>query len=351
MEFKDKIKALGERIKKTKDRVTTEEATKNAFIMPIIKELGYDIFNPMEVVPEFVCDVGIKKGEKIDYAIMKDNAPILLIECKWHGANLDVKKESQLIRYFQAAKVKFAILTNGIEYKFYTDLEKENIMDVKPFFSFDITQIKDNQISELKKFHKDEFDFENIVNSASDLKYVNELKKYISLNIEEPSEEFVRFFTKQVYDGIVNKKVLEQFTELVKKSFLQQISDSVTRRLEGALKKENELQKESDIEPEKDSKIITTEEEMDAFYIVRAICCAKIKQDKIAHRDTQSYFGILFDDNNRKTICRLFLTERRKQIVIFDENKNEMKYELESIEDIHKYSNELLKIVEFYINN
>ncbi|MDR1866799.1 MAG: type I restriction enzyme HsdR N-terminal domain-containing protein [Treponema sp.] len=135
MDFKDQIKALADRVIKLKDSVKTEEATKSAFILPFIKELGYDIFDPLEVIPEFVADVGIiKQGEKVDYAIMRNGESIVLIECKWHGNSLNAKNESQLCQYFHATKAKFAILTNGIEYQFFSDLLELNKMDEKPFF-------------------------------------------------------------------------------------------------------------------------------------------------------------------------------------------------------------------------
>lgn len=352
MDFKDQIKSLADRVQKLKNQVTTEEATKNAFIMPFIRELGYDVFNPLEVIPEFVADVGIKLGEKIDYAILKNSEPILLIECKWHGAPLNINNASQLFRYFHTTTAKFAILTNGIEYKFYTDLVEPNKMDEKPFFVFDITQIKDAQIEELKKFHKTHFDFENIVNTASELKYTNELKKLINNEIANPSPDFVRYFAKQIYPSVVTQKVLEQFTELTRKSFTQQINDVVTDRLKAALNKETEIQQkeiqQDTIGDESDSKIITTQEELDAFYIVRAILCSKIKATRVVYRDAQSYFAILLDDNNRKTICRLYLTERRKQIGVFNSEKKETKHDLENLEDIYNYAQNLHEIVEFY---
>src|ERR1043165_6808676 len=154
MDFKDQIKQLGERVLKLKDQVKTEEATKNAFIMPFIQTLGYDVFNPNEVTPELVADIGTKQGEKIDYAIIHNGEPIILIECKSHTAQLSVNNASQLFRYFHTSKARFSILTNGIEYRFYTDLVTPNKMDEKPFFVFNITEIKDNQIEELQKFHK-----------------------------------------------------------------------------------------------------------------------------------------------------------------------------------------------------
>ncbi len=78
MDFIDRIRDLSTRIPKQLEHIQTEEATKNALIMPFISALGYNVFDPTEVVPEFTADVGIKKGEKVDYAIHLDGKPIML---------------------------------------------------------------------------------------------------------------------------------------------------------------------------------------------------------------------------------------------------------------------------------
>lgn len=217
MDFKDNIKQLSERVIKLKDSIQTEEATKNAFIMPFINALGYDVFNPLEVVPEMTCDIAMKKGEKIDYAIMKDGEPILLIECKHWAQDLKLH-DNQLMRYFNVSKAKFGLLTNGIIYRFYTDLLEPNKMDDKPFLEVDITDIKDSQIEEIKKFHKSYFDVDNILSSASELKYMGELKAVLAREFSNPSPEFVKYISKQVYDGVMTAKLLEQFTSLTKRS-------------------------------------------------------------------------------------------------------------------------------------
>ena len=354
MDFKDLIKQLGERVLKLKSQVNTEEATKNAFIMPFIRELGYDVFNPAEVTPELVADIGVKQGEKIDYAILQNGQPIILIECKHHAAPLNVHNASQLFRYFHTTKAKFSILTNGIEYRFYTDIEEPNKMDEKPFFQFNITEIKDNQIDELKKFHKSYYDFDNIVNTASDLKYTNELKLLISTEFNTPSPEFVKHFAKQVYPSIITAKILEQFTSLVKKSIQQNITDLVTERLKTALSKEDEKTKEEqslaaaeNVLKTGDKNIETTEEELEAFMIVKSILRQTIPVERVAHRDAQSYFAILLDDNNRKTICRLYLGTN-KYIGILDEQKKETKHALDNIDDIFKLGDLLIKTVLHY---
>jgi len=356
MDFKDQIKALGERVAKLKDNVLTEESTKNAFIMPFIKELGYDVFNPFEVVPEFTADLGIKQGEKIDYALLKDGEPIILIECKWHGAPLNFQNASQLFRYFHTTKAKFSILTNGIEYRFYTDLVETNKMDEKPFFSFDIADIKDNQIEELKKFHKAYFDTEKIVNTASELKYMGELRNVIREETTNPSADFVRHFAKQTYQGVVTQKILDLFTELVKKSFSQFFNDTITDRLKTALSKENETAPilPTDMAPltgEPESKIITTEEEIEGFLIVKSILRKFIPIDKIAYRDAQSYFAILYADNNRKPLCRLLLDGSKKYVITFDADKKETKNEIKSLDDIYNLSDILIETAKRYFES
>lgn len=351
MDFKDQIKQIGERVIKLKDQISTEEATKNAFIMPFLQALGYDVFNPLEVVPEYVTDIGTKKGEKIDYAIFKENVPTILVECKHWAQNLNLH-DGQLLRYFHVSKARFAILTNGITYRFYTDLVDANKMDEKPFLEFIITEIKDNQIEELKKFHKSYYNVESILTTASELKFTNELKHLIHEELNNPSADFVKHFAKQVYPSVITSKVLEQFTNLTKKSIQHYISDLITERLKTALTKEDDAAKEqmaaevmvsaSKVE----DKVVTTEEELEGFMIVKTILRQKINSTRVSYRDAQSYFAILLDDNNRKTICRLYLNGGKKYFVTLDEQKKEVKNEISSLDDIFKYSDLLLSIVD-----
>jgi hypothetical protein len=352
MDFKDQIKQLGDRVAKLKEQIQTEEATKNAFIMPFLQVLGYDVFNPIEVVPEYITDIGTKKGEKIDYAIFKDGNPTILIECKHWAQNLNVH-DGQILRYFHVSKAKFGLLTNGVTYRFYSDLVDANKMDEKPFLEFNINEIKDNQIEELKKFHKTVFDAESITNTASELKYTNELKHILQQELANPSADFVKHFARQVYPSVITAKVLEQFTSLTRKSIQQHISDLITERLKTALTKEDEKTKEQEaIQAEQakvdENKVVTTEEELEGFMIVKTILRQKISATRVSYRDAQSYFAILLDDNNRKTICRLYLNGSKKYFVILDDQKKEVKNEIISLDDIFKYSETLIKIVDNY---
>jgi prophage lp2 protein 6 len=359
MDFKDSIKQLADRVAQLKDGIQTEEATKNAFIMPFINALGYDVFNPLEVIPELNCDLVKKKGEKIDYAIMKEGTPIILIECKHWQQNLSLH-DTQLKKYFVASKAKFGLLTNGIRYLFYTDLEDQNIMDEKPFLELDITDIKEYQLEELKKFHKSYFDIDNILNSASELKYSNELKKIFADEVVNPTPEIVKYFTKKVYDGSITAKVQEQFSELVKRAINSYISELISKRLKTALSSEEQREekesapKSTEVEQENTSTesedgIVTTQEELDGFNIVKAIVRKSVDISRVVYRDALSYFAILLDDNNRKPICRLYFNSKsKKYISTFDKDKKETKHEIKELNDIFDFEKELCETIKTY---
>ena len=347
MELNNQLKALADKIDRLKDQIETEESTKHAFVLPFINLLGYDTFNPLEVVPEFTADLGLKKGEKVDYAIFQDGQPIVIIECKNWKEKMD-PHNSQLFRYFHVSKTRFALLTNGIEYRFYTDLENPNKMDEKPFLEFDITRLKENVVHEIAKFHKSNFDVHKIVDNASSLKYTKEIRKLISRELQSPSYHFVKLFASEVYSGRLTEKVMNEFTGLVEKAFTQTISDRVNDRLNAALNKEAEEHHEAVAQPEEVSKVITTEEELEGFRIVVAILRRKLDVNRIVHRDTQSYFGILLDDNNRKPLCRLHFNGNTKYLGLFDAQKNEHREVLSSLEDIYQFEEKLLEVVDFY---
>ncbi|MFC5411961.1 type I restriction endonuclease [Larkinella bovis] len=358
MDFKDTIKQIGERIARLKNSIQTEEATKTALILPFINALGYDVFDPHEVSPEFISDIGTKKGEKVDYAIMRDGHPIMLMECKHHNQSLTLH-DNQLLRYFHVTRARFGILTNGVIYRFYTDLAEPNKMDQKPFLEVDLTDLKDFQIEELKKFHKSYFDVDSILSTASELKYMGELKPLIAQEMANPSEPVVRLFAKQVYQGQLNAKMIDYFSGLVRKGFQQIISDQITERLKSALTKE-EMQEvtqgangaasapESPAEPRKDPSIVTTAEELESYYIVRAILRSEIDGSRIVHRDAQTYFAILLDDNNRKPICRMYFNSQRKYIAFLDENRKEIKHEIFSLNDIYNHTDSLKRSLAMY---
>ena len=356
MELKTKLEQLHQRVDNLKEQIQTEEATKNAFIMPFIQILGYDIFNPIEVIPEFVCDIGTKKGEKVDYMIMKDGEPILVIECKHWKENADAHN-SQLHRYYHVSKARFGILTNGIIYNFYTDLEKPNIMDEKPFLTINLDDLKDSSIKVLEKFTKTSYDLESILDSAESLKYIKAIRKEFEAEIDNPSDEFIKLLVNRFFDRPLTANRLSIFREYTKRALTSSINESINSRLKSALSinesihdtktKENEVL--DSIDENSESKVVTTEDEIEGFQIVKAILREVISSDRIAPRDTQSYFGVLLDDNNRKPLCRLHLNGGKKYIELFHNGKDAgEKILINSLDDIYNHKVELQKTVDNY---
>lgn len=345
MELKTKIEALSDKFESHKQKITTEEATKTAFILPFIAALGYDIFNPIEVVPEFTADVGLKKGEKVDYAIIHEGSPAMIFECKHWEEDLS-NHTSQLYRYFSVTKTKFGVLTNGHKYLFFTDLVAKNVMDEKPFLSFDINSVRDNALTEIAKFHKSNFDQVKISANATSLKYINEIKNIFKSEMSETTEDFAKFFASRVVSGIMTRKVVTNFIELVPKGIKQLINEQVNERLHQAITKEAAKIEEPEVVEE--SKIETTEEELDGFRIIQAIVCKAIDLSRVVYRDTQSYFGVLLDDNNRKPICRLHLNSKTKYIGVFNDAKKEIKHKIKSVSEIYSHQDDLIKIIQQY---
>ncbi|EOX7394221.1 type I restriction endonuclease [Enterobacter quasiroggenkampii] len=357
MEFTERLNALSNKIKQQLDVINTEEATKTAFVMPFIHNvLGYDVFDPSEVTPEFVCDVGTKKGEKIDYAIMKNNDVQILIECKKIGEPLNINHASQLFRYFHVTNARISILTNGQNYKFFTDLDAPNKMDEKPFLEVDLLDIDENIIPELKKLTKSSFDLESIINAAGELKYVSQIKKILHSQLNNPEDDFVKFFASRVYDGILTQKVRESFLNLTKKAASQYINDQVNERLKSAItgitpaiiETPNESSHIEEDEHKDESDVVTTLEELEGYHIVKAITRAVLEAPRITHRDTKSYFGILVDDNNRKPLCRLHFNRTQKYIGLFDIEKNETRHPIATVDDIYSFSDILKATAALY---
>jgi len=312
MDLKIKLEQLHQKVIGLKDQIGTEEATKNAFVMPFIQILGYDIFNPTEVVPEHVCDIGTKKGEKVDYVIKNNDEPIFIIECKHWKESADAHN-SQLHRYYHVSKTRFGVLTNGIVYNFYTDLEKPNIMDEKPFFTINIEDLKDSSIKILESFTKKDYNLESILDSAEALKYIKAIRKEFEKEIENPSDELVKLLVNRFFEKPLTANRMVSFKEYAKKALATSINESISFRLKSALS------------------------------------IKQIPSSRIAYRDTLSYFGILLDDNNRKPLCRLHFNTANKYLEIFHNGKDAgEKVLLNSLDEIYNYRNQLHQTLENY---
>ena len=339
-ELFERVRDFSRKAAERAPQVKTEEATKAALVMPFLREvMGYNVNDPTEVVPEFDADFGTRKGEKVDYAIMKDGKPIILIECKKYGAPLAYREASQLFRYFNTTDAQFGILTDGATYQFFTDLDRPNTLDDKPFLEINLLDSGSIPIEELHKFVKSEFDADEIRATASDLKYTNDVKRMLADEWVSPSPEFVKFLMGRVYSGQKTKSRTEQFAKITRNALRQMIRERVTSALE---------QSELGVEPEQTATatieqdaIVTTTDESSGFYVVKAILHDTIDVRRVELRDAKSYAAILLDDTNRKVVCRLWFNGKQKYLGILDTEKHETKIPIDSVDDIFAYADQI----------
>lgn len=354
MDFIDELKQFATKSRLLQEHIMTEEATKTSLVMPFFALLGYDVFNPYEFIPEYTADVGIKKGEKVDYAIMKDGEPVILIEAKSINEKLQ-RHDSQLFRYFGTSTAKFGILTNGLIYRFFTDLETPNKMDEQPFLEINILDIKENQVNELKKFHKSNFSVDEIFSIAAELKYVNEFKLKFSTELSSPSDDLVKLFLNAVYSGVKTQTVIEKFRPVLKKSLNQYVNEMMNDKIKTALDGEKyDIEATNEIatlpeEFKKIDKIITTNDELESFFIIKNILKDTIDINDISYKDTESYFAILYKNNTRKWICRIIISKNQLSIILPCAESNTIKHTLTNLYDIENHKETLIQIVNQYI--
>lgn len=354
MSFKDYVADLAERANTAVSVAQTEEATKNAVIMPFIRVLGFDVFDPTQVVPEFIADVGIKKGEKVDYALYIEGRHEFLIECKSISANLKDAQYNQLFRYFTVTDASIAILTNGLQYWFFTDVDETNKMDSVPFFKFDLTGYDDNDIRELENFTKDKFNVTTIKSRASALKYTRAAIAFLDAQWSNPDDDFVRLVARNFYEGNLTKQVVEGLRPNIKRAFDELVRQKIRQRLAVAFddttkdaSSDIDIENSSSLKDDQDD-IDTTNEEIQGLHIVRAIAAEVTDLDRITMRDQKSYCGVLFDDNNRKPIIRMHFNGRRKFITTFAADKASERADIDRLEDIFKHKSKILDVIQSY---
>lgn len=361
LDFKDRVNGLSAKIRELKEHVETEESTKATFINPFLSMLGYDTTDPRVVVFEYTADTGLKKGEKVDYAIKRDNEVIMLIEAKKVGCDLDRGKANQLLRYFNVTPTaRIAILTNGIRYEFYSDLDTPNMMDEKPFMIFDFENMEEGLLPEILKLANDTFNVDNALVAAQDLKYLRQIKAIIKKEVQNPGEAFIRFFAQQIYNGAIRSTVIEEFKPKVKAAFAQYLNDEILARVQKFTKetsseeaeKPAEIKENASEKAENKQEIETTGEELEAFMIVKAILRPHVDIEKLVLKDTMSYCNVLYEGHRYKTVCRFYFnSDKVKYFAVFNENKEEIKHKIENLNDIYNYSDELIKAVNLYIES
>ncbi len=349
MEFLESVKDLAKRVKVARDTAQTEEATKTSVVLPFIRALGFDVFDLDEVVPEFIADVGVKKGEKVDFALKIDGEIVMLIECKPIATDLSKSQFTQLYRYFSVTEARVSILTNGREIWFFSDIDERNRMDSRPFFRFDLEAFDDHDVKELAKFQKQLFSVDGILETASSLKYTTAAATYLKSQMESPDDEFLKLVGRQIYDGMLTKSVLDQLRSPVKSALAQIVRDRIEDRLNIALFGNDEAVTQPEGGPDKASDIVTTEEEIQAFHIVQAIAAKEIDLHRVTIRDSKTYCSVFVDDNNRKPVARFYFNSKSvKYLGLFDDQKSETKVQIADSSDILKHENELLEAVRAY---
>lgn len=345
MDLETRIAELSKVVRDHREVLLTEEAAKNALVMPFLQALGYNVFNPGEVIPEFTCDVGTKKGEKVDYAICQDGKITMLIECKPANSDLNINHASQLYRYFSTTDTRVAILTNGVVYKFFSDIDSPNRMDDKPFFTMQLDAVRKQDLRTLESFTKQAFDMDKIVHEAGNLKTQSLVYKTLQDEFSEPSEEFIRLIAAKVHSGRVTTQIRNTFRTLIVNSVSSLIRDKVTERLTSALTASNptdEAQEEGGIaEP-----TFTSQEEVDGFNIVRAISSRLVDPKRITIRDAKSYCAILLDDNNRRTIARLHFNSLTARYLGTFDGKDDTRVSVLEPLDIYKHEAAILKRID-----
>lgn len=367
MSIEDDIRVVAGRIPSLKERLTTEEATKQALILPFLQALGYNVFDPTEVMPEYTADIGTKQGEKVDYAIMSDDAPVMLIECKRASDKLaSPDRVSQLYRYFSTdAKIHIGVLTNGILYQFFSDLDSPNVMDTTPFLEVNLEDLNPGALEQVGQFAKG-FDLDETVETASRLRYINGMKGVLTKQFNHPEEDFVEWLGRRVYSGRMTQTVKEKFTALTRRAFHEFVNDRITTTLRAA-QDLTQIQQE-EIPPQREErgdetheqdqpKIVTTAQELQGYEIVKDIAQDIIEPERVTLRDSQSYCGIFLDDTNRRPLCRFYFDRKQKYIGLFDGSRNnqgslvEKRFPVDSLNDIYNHADQIRETVLRYMDS
>ena len=339
----EQLQHLSEQVRRRQPHIRGEESTKQALVVPFLSVLGYDVHDPTELQPEYIADFAKKRPggpmEKVDYAIRKDGNPVIFIECK--SVDADPRLHGgQLARYFNATpSVPIAIVTNGVRYMFFTDLEERNILSEQPFFQFNIFDFSANDVEVLESFGRARFDPATIRDRVEEIIYINKITGFIGEILRNPTESFTRFVLSEL-DLVSGKKLtarlVEKFVPTIRRAIQTSLLDMATRSIRdqvadkpeptttlisavaAAPAAKNETTGPTPIIPKPTTAtagIVTTPEELEAFEIVKSICADSplAAMAPVLFRDTAGYFNI-YAGSVRKSFVRLYFSQRRKAI-------------------------------------
>ena len=362
MTFEDEIKEFSKTIPNKLEHIDSEETSKIALITPFLRLMGYDTTNPAEVKAEYTADVGTKQGEKVDFAILQDGEPLVFIECKSASNELTTDNISHLYRYFSIKDIQIGFLTNRVEYKLLKKKKKKNRMDEKPFLDIDLLNLTKKDMKELEKFKKVNFDIDEVVSRADNLKYRNSIKKTLLSEFENPTDDFIKAIGRQVYDGKLTPGIKEKFGNIISIAINEIINERVNKTLANAVASNEEEQEDNNnIEAEEEiiseDGIITTDIEKEGYFIVRSIASEIVDPDKVAIRDRKHYCNILYDNNQRYPIVRFYFNnEDHLRVEFYDEitltsngGKKGEKVDIENVSEIYNHKERILSVVNEYL--
>jgi hypothetical protein len=340
------ISGLVTHIQKSAPKCKTEEAAKHALVLPFLQfVLNWNIFDPEEIIPEYTADVGIKKGEKVDYCVKKNGRIAFIIECKMPGAKLEKDHASQLYRYFNTlTDCRIGLLTDGVRYLFYTDSENPNILDDTPFLTFDFSRRESIMIEDLKHFTRDLFNAEDIQKTATQIKYAESVKTYLIRQLDAPNDEFVKLL---INSSDSSAKFTTKNAEIMRSIVKKSLESMIQSRVHQALKTAQVGESQNDSGEQFGKEIITTAEEWEGYYTVRTLLYEVVKPERVNFKDTVNYFNVLLDGNPRQPICRFYFNTARKYIGLFSE-QGEAKKDLNGIADLFLLKREFAAAVQMY---
>ena len=363
MTFENELLEFTKTIPEKIEHIDSEETSKIALITPFLRLMGYDTTNPAEVKAEYTADVGTKQGEKVDFAILENGQPTIFIECKSAANELTTDNISQLYRYFSITDIQIGILTNGIEYKFFTTGEDNNRMDEKPFLDIDLLNLTKKDIKELEKFKKVNFDLDEVVSRADNLKYRNLIKKTLISEFENPTDDFIKAVGRQVYDGKLTPGIKEKFSNIITIAINEIINERVNKTLANAVAKNEEQQEDNNnLEDEEETinedGIITTDIEKEGYFIIRSIATEILDPERVAIRDRKNYCNILYDNNQRFPIVRFYFNnEKHLKVEFYDEititkngGKKGEKIDINNVTELYNYKDRILNVINQYLN-
>ena len=319
--FKERIASHAEHVKKVAHICTTEETTKQALILPLLDILGFSAFDPNKVRAEYQADFpGAKSGERVDYALFCNGAPVMFIEAKSYTENLS-NHCPQLSRYFNATpEVAICAITNGREWRFFTDLSNKNIMDSEPFLTVDVTILNENDVAQLYQFRHDKFQPDALRSLAEESIYLTAFTESITESLKEVDLDFVRYVAGRAnIQRQFTQRYLESIRHIVKQAVQNTVSSMVVSGLSAPkvqeeaapVEKEQEDPTAPIIDPE-NNKIVTTYAERRLFDLVKSI----LPDDaSIEAKDTESYFGVLVDGKSNRWILRYFDNKQRPSVI------------------------------------